>query len=50
MNEEITRAGERLFELFGACGAAPDDVAAGQAADQALRHLDALLEADAPAT
>jgi hypothetical protein len=45
MSAEIEAAGQQVFEGFGACAGAPDDVAAGRAADQALRELDALLEA-----
>jgi hypothetical protein len=43
MNDEIEAAGQRVFEMFGACAAAPDDVALGQEADRALAALDELL-------
>jgi hypothetical protein len=43
MSDEIEAAGNRVFELFGACAGAPDDVAVGQQADDALRDLEALL-------
>ena len=42
-DEQINAAGEKVFEMFGACGAAPDDVAVGRAADEALEHLETLL-------
>lgn len=45
MSKQIEAAGQRLFELFGACAAAPDDEETGQQADQALMELDALLAA-----
>ncbi|MEU7868709.1 hypothetical protein [Dactylosporangium sp. NPDC049140] len=41
--DEIEAAGQKVFEMFAACGAAPDDVAVGEEADRALRHLDELL-------
>lgn len=50
MSDQIAVAGQRLFELFAACAAAPDDESAGHAADQALRELEALLAADRPAS
>ncbi|MEU1850935.1 hypothetical protein ABZ499_17060 [Streptomyces sp. NPDC019990] len=43
MSEEIDTAGQRVFEMFGAVAAAPDDQATGALADQALAELDALL-------
>lgn len=43
MSKQIEAAGQRLFELFAACAAAPDDEEIGQQADQALMELDALL-------
>jgi len=49
MSKQIDAAGQRLFELFGACAAAPDDEEAGQQADQALMELDALLATIDPA-
>jgi hypothetical protein len=45
MSAQIEAAGQRLFELFGACAGAPDDEEAGRRADQALAELDALLAA-----
>jgi hypothetical protein len=47
--EEIAIAGRKIVELLGACAAAPDDVATGQAADDALRNLEQLLAAEEPA-
>jgi hypothetical protein len=44
-NSDIAAAGQRVFELFAACAASPDDIAAGQAADAALRELDGFLSA-----
>jgi hypothetical protein len=44
-SDQIEAAGTKVFELFGACAGAPDDVATGRMADQALRELDALLDA-----
>jgi len=41
--DEIEAAGQRVFELFGACAAAPDDVALGEEADRALAELETLL-------
>jgi hypothetical protein len=43
--EEIAVAGRKIVEMLGACAAAPDDVAIGQAADDALRKLEQLLAA-----
>lgn len=43
MSEEIEAAGHRVFELFGACAGAPDDVETGQEADAALQALEELL-------
>jgi hypothetical protein len=43
--EEIAAAGHKLVEMLGACAAAPDDVATGRAADDALRELERLLTA-----
>jgi hypothetical protein len=45
MSEPIAVAGQRVFETFGACVAAPDDEAAARAADEALSELDTLLRA-----
>jgi hypothetical protein len=42
-SERIEAAGQRVFELFGACAGAPDDVELGRTADEALAELDALL-------
>jgi hypothetical protein len=42
-SDEITAAGQTLFELFGACAGSPDDVAIGRAADDALWALEGLL-------
>jgi hypothetical protein len=44
MSDQIEAAGQKVFELFGACAGAPDDPAVGRAADEALRELDALLD------
>jgi hypothetical protein len=41
--DEITVAGRAVVDMLGACGAAPDDVATGQAADAALTRLERLL-------
>ena len=43
MPDEIAAAGREVVDLLGACAAAPDDMPTGQAADDALRHLDRLL-------
>ena len=43
--DEVETAGQRVFELFGACAAAPDDIALGEEADRALATLEALLRA-----
>jgi hypothetical protein len=40
---EITAAGLKIIDLMGACAASPDDLAIGQAADDALRNLEQLL-------
>jgi hypothetical protein len=48
MSKQIEAAGQRLFELFGACAAAPDDEETGQQADRALMELEALLAAVDP--
>jgi hypothetical protein len=45
-DDEIASAGQRVFELFAACAANPDEVETGRAADAALRQLDLLLAAD----
>lgn len=42
-DQEIAEAGQRLFEMFGACGEAPDDRAVAEEADKALEHLEKLL-------
>jgi hypothetical protein len=42
-SERIEAAGQRVFELFGGCAGAPDDVELGREADRALAELDALL-------
>ena len=42
-DQEIADAGQKLFEMFGACGEAPDDVKVGQEADKALEKLERLL-------
>jgi hypothetical protein len=44
--DQIAAAGQQLFELFAACAAEPDSASAGQAADAALRQLEALLTAE----
>lgn len=41
--DEIAVAGREVVDMLGACAAAPDDVATGQAADAALMRLDRLL-------
>ncbi|WP_162907107.1 hypothetical protein [Allorhizocola rhizosphaerae] len=41
--KEIAAAGDKLFEMFGACGEAPDDVEVGRQADAALQRLEDLL-------
>ena len=41
--DDIEAAGQKVFEMFGACAAAPDDVELGEEADRALAHLDELL-------
>ncbi|MFL6139518.1 MAG: hypothetical protein ACJ74O_17185 [Frankiaceae bacterium] len=46
MSEQIDATVEQLFERFVACAGAPDDEAAGQAADEALWKLEALLTSD----
>ena len=43
---EITEAGREVVELMGACGADPDDLETGRAADAALRRLERLLAAE----
>jgi hypothetical protein len=42
-DKEIADAGQKLFEMFGACGEAPDDVKLGKDADKALENLEKLL-------
>ena len=41
--EKIAAAGDKLFEMFGACGEAPDDVEVGRQADAALQRLESML-------
>lgn len=48
MSEEVEAAGQAVFEMFGACAAAPDDEELGRRADGALAELDRLLAADTP--
>jgi len=48
MPDDVTAAGELVFELFGACAAAPDDQQIGRRADDALGRLEALLLAAEP--
>jgi hypothetical protein len=43
MSDDLAAAAARVFELFGAVCAAPDDVATGEAADDALYTLERLL-------
>jgi hypothetical protein len=43
--DEIAAVGRKVVEMLGACAAAPDDVATGRAADDALRDLELLLAA-----
>ncbi len=43
MTDEIAAAGQEVVDMLGACAAAPDDLATGQAADEALRRLEQLL-------
>ncbi|WP_331733349.1 hypothetical protein [Streptomyces sp. NBC_01276] len=45
MTEEIETTGLLLVERFQSCAAAPDDLTAAAACDEALTHLDALLRA-----
>lgn len=45
LDNEIATTGQRVFELFAACAADPDDIEVGKAADAALRELDGLLAA-----
>jgi len=42
-DQEIADAGQKVFEMFGACGEAPDDIKLGQQADAALEQLEKLL-------
>ncbi|MDH2428340.1 hypothetical protein [Sphaerisporangium sp. TRM90804] len=50
MSEPIEAQGHKVVELFGACGAAPDDLEVARAADEALRILeDMLLATETPA-
>ena len=42
-DKQIADAGQKVFEMFGACGEAPDDVKVGKQADKALEHLEKLL-------
>ncbi|MDG9703205.1 hypothetical protein [Streptomyces sp. DH37] len=46
--DRIDAVGQRVFELFGAVAAAPDDRETGRAADEALRELDRLLDEGGP--
>jgi hypothetical protein len=41
--DEIADCGRKIVDLLGACAAAPDDMATGRAADEALRTLEGLL-------
>ncbi|WP_169437539.1 hypothetical protein [Longispora albida] len=43
--ERIEAAGQKVFEMFGACAAAPDDKELGRQADEALAELEGLLRA-----
>lgn len=47
MDDQITAAGQKLLELFVACATDPDSLAVGQAADDALDELEALLSPEA---
>jgi hypothetical protein len=49
MADLIAAAGQKIFELFAACAASPDDVSVGRAADEALAELEMLLAADGQA-
>jgi hypothetical protein len=42
-DQEIAEAGQKVFEMFGACGEAPDDVKVGEEADASLERLEKLL-------
>ncbi|GIH02064.1 hypothetical protein Rhe02_01310 [Rhizocola hellebori] len=42
-DQAIAEAGQKVFEMFGACGEAPDDVKVGKQADKALERLEKLL-------
>ena len=42
LDNEIATAGQRIFELFAACAANPNDVETGEAANEALREMDGL--------
>jgi len=42
-DQEIAEAGQKVFEMFGACGEAPDDVKLGKQADASLERLEKLL-------
>lgn len=44
-DNEIAAAGQRVFELFAACAADPDDAEVGKEADAALHQLDRFLDA-----
>jgi hypothetical protein len=41
--DEVREQGQRVVEAFGACAAAPDDLDAAAAADEALDRLEELL-------
>lgn len=43
MSNDIDAGARKVLEMFGACAGAPDDVELGDAANQALAELDALL-------
>jgi len=45
MPDEIAAAGREVVEMLGACGAAPDDVETGRAADEALLRLEQAIAA-----
>ncbi|MEU6578522.1 hypothetical protein [Streptomyces sp. NPDC046805] len=47
LSQEIEAQGQRVVELFTACAAAPDDLAAAERADAGLARLDELLNASA---
>ncbi|TMM38975.1 MAG: hypothetical protein E6F99_08405 [Actinobacteria bacterium] len=43
MSEDLAAAAQRVFEMFGAVAADPDNAETGRAADEALYQLEALL-------